>query len=526
MGAQGNENALGFSLTFDTNILSITSPANVQLGVCAAGAVLNVNTNQTPTGRLGIALALSAGSTFPSGSCQVVTVTFSVAGGTGATSTTIAFGDQPILREIVDANVDPLPATYVAGSVSICGAYEADVAPRPNGSGTVSIADWVQVGRFAAVLDMTSNACEFARADCAPKPCGNGSITISDWVQAGRYAAVLDPLIATCGATAPASAPSASHAVTTSAGAEATSETNRIVRAVDMTIGRGHTNSLFIVMDAQGDENALGFSLDYDTNLLSFIRASVGADAANAVLNVNTNQTESGHLGIALSLSAGQVFTAGPRSIVSVSFTAAPDSATNTIATQITFSDQPIGRETVDALANPLSAVYSNAVVTVTRPVFPPGDVNADSHVTGADSLLLNQVIVGLRSMTSSVFATAGFSNGDVNTNNVVTGGDSLLINQVIVGLRSYITTKILPNSRTNNVPTAVTIYGIGFPTNSVPTVSIGAPVSLTLTNVAVVNREQITALVPAGGGLGTGTVNVIYASTNGVISFGRFINQ
>jgi hypothetical protein len=50
--------------------------------------------------------------------------------------------------------------------------------------------------------------------------------------------------------------------------------------------------------------------------------------------------------------------------------------------------------------------------------------------------------------------------------------------------------------------------------------------VNLTLTNVIVLGKERIAATVPPGGGLGTGTVNVIYATTNGVISFGRFINQ
>jgi hypothetical protein len=49
---------------------------------------------------------------------------------------------------------------------------------------------------------------------------------------------------------------------------------------------------------------------------------------------------------------------------------------------------------------------------------------------------------------------------------------------------------------------------------------------NLTLTDMVVVSGEQITALVPAGGGLGTGTVQVISSPTNGVISFGRFINQ
>ena len=127
---------------------------------------------------------------------------------------------------------------------------------------------------------------------------------------------------------------------------------------------------------------------------------------------------------------------------------------------------------------------------------------------------------------THPIFATAGFINGDVNQIGGVTGADSLLMNQVLVGLRAYITTRVVPGARPAGGPTPVTIFGIGFPTNSVPVVSIAPPVDLMLSNVVVVSRERITAVVPSGGGLGTGTVSVIYASTNGVLSFGRFINE
>jgi hypothetical protein len=159
--------------------------------------------------------------------------------------------------------------------------------------------------------------------------------------------------------------------------------------------------------------------------------------------------------------------------------------------------------------------------------VFPPGDLNGSSTVTGADSLLINQVLVGLRSNTHPIFAVTGYANGDVNASGSVTGADSLFINQVIVGLRSFITTKVLPGSRAStNTPTPVTIYGVGFPTNgTVTSVQIGAPVNLTLSNVTVLSRERITAVVPVGGGAGTGTVNVVAVQTNGVQSFGRFVN-
>lgn len=193
---------------------------------------------------------------------------------------------------------------------------------------------------------------------------------------------------------------------------------------------------------------------------------------------------------------------------------------TNTVFSISTFGEDEQGELYVAHYA------AAGALYRIASPFYPPGDVNADQRVTGADSLLINQVLVGLRSNTHPIFAVAGFANGDVNTNGVVSSADSLLINQTLVGLRPYVVTEALPAARTNIEPVSLSIFGMGFPTNEVPAVSIGAPVSLTLSNVVVVSREQITATVPAGGGIGTGIVQVLYASTNGVLSFGQFINQ
>jgi hypothetical protein len=157
--------------------------------------------------------------------------------------------------------------------------------------------------------------------------------------------------------------------------------------------------------------------------------------------------------------------------------------------------------------------------------LYPPGDVNGDGRVTGSDSLLINQVLVGLRGSNDPVFTAATFANGDANRSASVTGGDSLLINQVMVCLRSYVVTKIAPDSRSNDEPTPVTILGIGFSTNAPASVTIGPPVNLPLANVIVASREQINAVVPPGGGAGSGAVHVMSSPSNGVISFAEFLN-
>jgi hypothetical protein len=111
----------------------------------------------------------------------------------------VASAGSTATNQIVFRSVDLIP---------VMTAFESDVAPRPNGSndGTVSIADWVQAGRFAAGLDTPSGG-EFQRVDCAPKgTLGDGIITISDWVQAGRYASGLDPVVSVGGPTSPPAA--------------------------------------------------------------------------------------------------------------------------------------------------------------------------------------------------------------------------------------------------------------------------------------------------------------------------------
>lgn len=358
----GDENALGFSLTYDPAILGNPSAT---LGADAGGASLNLNTSQTAQGRLGIAVALPTAQKFAAGTRQIANVTFVIAAGAQATTTPIEFGDQPILREVVSDTAAILPASYTPGSVTVSPGYEADVSPRPNGNnnGTVTIADWVQVGRFAAGLDSLTAGSEFQRADCAPKESkGDGRISIADWVQAGRYAAGLDPVVAAGGPTTPVSGLQSALAI------EALEEqAGRAVRAVSSNFLRGQNGTLAFELDSQGNENALGFSLTFDSTQLRFVSAVTGSGTSSASLNVNTNQATSGHVGIALALPTGQTFAAGTKQLLVVTFAALSNG--NSATTTVTMGDQPVSREIVDATANTLTATWAAATVALVRSV-------------------------------------------------------------------------------------------------------------------------------------------------------------
>jgi uncharacterized protein (TIGR03437 family) len=121
--AQGNENSAGFSLNFDPTLLTYVSAA-LGSGV-PAGTTLIVNPNQVEVGHLGIAIALpfqGPNTTLPSGTRQLVVVTFSVPSTGNISGAPMSFGDSPVPRELVDANALVIPftaQTFQAGTVAL-----------------------------------------------------------------------------------------------------------------------------------------------------------------------------------------------------------------------------------------------------------------------------------------------------------------------------------------------------------------------------------------------------------------------
>jgi hypothetical protein len=190
--------------------------------------------------------------------------------------------------------------------------YEADVAPRPTGSGTVAVSDWVQVGRFSVGLDTPVQGSEAQRADCAPRSTlGDGHVTVADWVQAGRYSVGLDPLTAAGGPTLIAQAFPGNW--------------NRAARVRDVQIASqalitdpGFV-SLPVELAAQGGENGVTFSLHYDPSLLSYQGYELGKDAEiGTTLLENRAQVAAGRIGFGIVLRPGAGYEPGIRELIRV----------------------------------------------------------------------------------------------------------------------------------------------------------------------------------------------------------------
>jgi uncharacterized protein (TIGR03437 family) len=379
--SQGNENRLQFSISIDNTL--IFNP-QFTLGGDATSANLNIVTSQASQGRYGISIQLPVGQKFAAGVRQVLVLNAVVISGVTMASTPVNFIDQPTVRRVADVSGQPLNTSYSPGVVTIAQGYEGDVAPRPNGSdGTVTVADWSQTGRFAVGFDTATAGSEFQRADTAPRSSlGNGAITVSDWVQTGRYAAGLDPVVPSGGPAAPTSTLLASLGLWTKlpgavlqtlsfkdpvdylTSQSATLQT-RTVRIVNATGQRGQQVNITVECDAQGNENAFGFSLNFDAAQLSFVNAAPGPDAAGALLNVNNLQSAQGRAGIALAFPAGQSLTAGTKKIITLTFTIAANGSANSIP--ISFGDQPVVREVVNTNAEVVAATWTPGAVNLGR---------------------------------------------------------------------------------------------------------------------------------------------------------------
>ncbi len=361
MTANGNENAMGFSLNFSTNVLRYTE---VGLGSNAQNAALLVNTNQLAAGRLGLALSLPSDNTFSPGQVECLNVIFTSVLNTNQTTSTISFGDQPTQRQLSDAKANSLSATYTGGTLTIAAAeLEADVAPRPGGDHSVSITDWVQVGRYVARLDFPTNGTEFQRADCAPRDTsGNGVLSVADWVQSGRYAAGLDPVVVLGGPSEPSAVPPGGLGLYNG---PMKKDLSRRIFVESVRLVQGQGVSVGVYLESQGDENAVGFSVGFDPAQLTLTGAAMGLGTTGALYNLNTLNSAAGRVALVVARPAGLSFSAGAQQILKLNF--APINP-GPGAYTVSLIDQPVPREVTDANAGTLSTQFVAGTITISPP--------------------------------------------------------------------------------------------------------------------------------------------------------------
>jgi hypothetical protein len=396
--ALGNESAMTFSLSFDTNVLTYVGIAS-----SSGAAIDTLNIRQAASGQIGLLMS-SVGDSFAPGAQVLANVTFAAALATTPVQTTISFGDSPARRGISDINYNPLAGVeYLAGTVTVTPtSLEGDVSPRPNGDYAIGANDWLQEGRFVAGLDTISNTAEFQRADCAPRgTAGDGVIDAADLAQVGRYAVGLDPLTAMGG---PTGAQQLSGVVKFQ-GMHPMGGVSRTLSLVPVT---NIANCVLVELAAQGDENTLAFSVSFDPTVLSFASARQVAVASGAQFRVNTNKVATGALGIVLALPGGQSLAAGTDPVVQLMFNPVAGSNLATLA----FTNSPISCSVADVTASDVSANYQSGSLVVggaTQPLLGIGPAANGVTLTWPSTAggFVVQMTTNLSAAWSDISATA-----------------------------------------------------------------------------------------------------------------------
>ncbi len=137
------------------------------------------------------------------------------------------------------------------------------------------------------------------------------------------------------------------------------------VRLGSTNIVSGHLVTLPVVVTANGNENALSFSLNYTTARLNFSSAQLGNLPSGTYLFVNTSQTNLGRLGVTLALPSGTTFVPGTQLLAGITFDAIISLAVSPITTPVSFGDVPMARGLSDENALTLAATYTGGSVTV-----------------------------------------------------------------------------------------------------------------------------------------------------------------
>jgi uncharacterized protein (TIGR03437 family) len=143
----------------------------------------------------------------------------------------------------------------------------------------------------------------------------------------------------------------------------------RAIVAANASIERNSAGTVYIEVDARGDENTFGTSINFDPRELVIIGAALapGAPTGSSIF-VNSSQSATGHLGIVVSMPIGQSVAAGHVRLVALTFHAREEGSSS--STSISFGDLPLARQVVkaDATAIPFSSLaFVSGLVTLTR---------------------------------------------------------------------------------------------------------------------------------------------------------------
>jgi hypothetical protein len=318
-----------------------------------------------------------------------------------------------------------IQAIYLAGMSGKCSAAAPPSILVQPASQSVTVGANVTFNVTAAGTPPLS--CQWSFGSAALDGATNASLTLTNvlFSQAGNYSVVITN---TGGAT------TSSNAILS------VNFPPAVVRVISVTNAlSGATVVVPVALAANGNENGLSFSLNFDPAKLTYVSAALGVGASEATLVLNAVQTTNGKLGMILALPPDKAFPAGTQELVQVSFTSAL--LTNDDSATLSFGDVPIARQLSDALFNVLAATYVGGAVTIQAAGF-EGDLaprpNGDKVVSVTDWVLAGRYAARLDYPTDGAeFQRADCAPRSTLGDGAITVSDWVQVGRYAAGLDS-----------------------------------------------------------------------------------------
>jgi hypothetical protein len=181
-----------------------------------------------------------------------------------------------------------------------------------------------------------------------------------------------------------------------------------IVQVINTSAHADTTFDVPINLVAKGNENALSFSLYFNSSVLNFSNAVLGTDATNGLILVNSSQAAGGVVGVELALPSGQTFNPGTQQVARVTFHSTSTLSSNSVVTPISFTGKPVALLLSDAQGQSLSATFLNGFVTISSSSSNglEGDVSprpsGDGKLNVFDWVQIGRFVAGLDTISNS----------------------------------------------------------------------------------------------------------------------------
>ena len=493
IAAQGNENGFGFSVTFNPAVLRYDGFTN---GAGITGATVNPNVNSAATGKVGYAIALPAGQKLAAGSKQLLVLNFTVL--TQAATSSLAFGDSPIGREVSDELAEAVSAVFQNNPTTIA----ANLAPAAPAFTTQPT---------ALVITSSQNASFSAAASGSPAPTFKWQKDAVDISDGGRVSGATTSTLTITGALSTdagsyrAVATNASGAVTSTA---ATLTVNKLAQGISFSQLENKTfgNSTFTL----GATASSGLALSY-----SSATPTVATVAGNVVTIVGAGSSvitasQGGNSEYDAATNASQTLTVN-KAAATVTLAGLTPTFDNT-SKAVTATTSPVGLPvtiTYDGNATAPTAAGSYAVVATITSANYAGSANGTLVILKA-----NQTIT-FSALSQKLFSDAAFdldaaasstltvSYESSNTAVATVSGKRV----TIVGVGSTTITASQSGNTNFNAATAVTQVQVV--ANALQTITFGA-----ITARTFVPDDTFTLAAGA-----SSTLPVSYSSTNTAVA-------